>query len=84
VNQVSFRQAIVPIELQGRLNATMRFLVWGTIPIGSIIGGILGGILGLRTAIGISAIGATLAFLWVLLSPVRRITEIPKQNNGTI
>ena len=84
VNQVSFRQAIVPLELQGRLNATMRFLVWGTIPIGSIVGGILGGILGLRTAIGISAIGATLAFLWVLFSPVRRITEIPKQNNGTI
>jgi MFS family permease len=84
VNQVSFRQAIVPIELQGRLNATMRFLVWGTIPVGAIIGGILGGVLGLRTAIGISAIGTTLAFLWVLLSPVRRITEIPKQNNKTI
>lgn len=28
VNQVSFRQAIVPVEKQGRLNATMRFLVW--------------------------------------------------------
>ena len=81
VNQVSFRQAIVPIELQGRLNATMRFLVWGTIPVGSIIGGVLGGVLGLRTAIGISAVGGALAFLWVLLSPVRRITEIPKQND---
>jgi Na+/melibiose symporter-like transporter len=78
VNQVSFRQAIVPIELQGRLNATMRFLVWGTIPVGSIIGGVLGGIRGLRTAIGISAVGAALAFLWVLLSPVRQITEMPK------
>ena len=78
VNQVSFRQAIVPVELQGRLNATMRFLVWGTIPAGSMVGGVLGEILGLHTAIGISAVGGTLAFLWVLLSPVRRITEIPE------
>lgn len=83
VNQVSFRQAIVPVEKQGRLNATMRFLVWGTIPVGSIVGGVLGGILGLRTAIGIAAVGGTLAFLWVLLSPVRRITEIPRPNNIT-
>ncbi len=83
VNQVSFRQAIIPVELQGRLNATMRFLVWGTIPIGSLVGGVLGGIVGLRTAIGICAIGATLAFLWVLFSPVRRITKIPGRNSGT-
>lgn len=83
VNQVSFRQAIVPVELQGRLNATMRFLVWGTIPVGSMVGGVLGEILGLHTAIGISAVGGTLAFLWVLLSPVRRITEIPRRNDIT-
>jgi MFS family permease len=81
VNQVSFRQAIVPVELQGRLNATMRFLVWGTIPVGGIVGGILGEIVGLRTGIGICAVGATLAFLWVLLSPVRKITEIPRRNS---
>ena len=81
VNQVSFRQAIVPVEAQGRLNATMRFLVWGTIPVGSVTGGALGQIFGLRTAIGIAAVGGTLAFLWVLLSPVRRITDIPRQND---
>jgi MFS family permease len=82
VNQVSFRQAIVPLELQGRLNATMRFLVWGTIPLGALAGGVLGGFLGLRAGIGIAAAGGTLAFLWVLLSPVRRITEMPRQNSG--
>jgi predicted MFS family arabinose efflux permease len=58
----------------------MRFLVWGTIPIGAIVGGILGTVLGLRTTIGIAAVGGALAFLWVLLSPVRRITEISTQN----
>jgi MFS family permease len=80
VNQISFRQTIVPLKLQGRLNATMRFLVWGTIPIGAIVGGILGTVIGLRTTIGIASIGGALAFLWVLLSPVRRITELSTQN----
>src|SRR5256712_8331901 len=42
VNQVSLRQAIVPLRLQGRMNATMRFLVWGTIPLGGLTGGLLG------------------------------------------
>ena len=37
------RQAITPPRMQGRMNATMRFIVWGTIPLGAIIGGALGG-----------------------------------------
>jgi hypothetical protein len=78
VNQVSLRQALVPIRLQGRMNATMRFLVWGTIPAGGLAGGLLGTFLGLRTAIGIAVIGGSLAFLWVLLSPVRSLEKIPQ------
>jgi len=41
INQVSYRQAISPTAIQGRMNATMRFLVWGTIPIGAILGGLV-------------------------------------------
>src|SRR3989441_4403599 len=77
VNQVSLRQAIVPLRLQGRMNATMRFLVWGTIPLGGLTGGLLGTFLGLRTAIGVAVLGGSLAFLWVLFSPVRSLKEIP-------
>ena len=44
INQVSLRQAITPPRMQGKMNATMRFIVWGTMPIGAIIGGALGGI----------------------------------------
>lgn len=36
---VSFRQAIIPDELLGRVNSVYRFFAWGMIPIGSIIGG---------------------------------------------
>lgn len=78
VNQVSLRQAIVPIRLQGRMNATMRFLVWGTIPLGALAGGVLGTVLGLREAVAISILGVSLSFLWVFLSPVRSLKEIPE------
>jgi hypothetical protein len=37
VTQVSFRQALCPERLLGRMNATMRFLVWGTMPIGGLL-----------------------------------------------
>ena len=77
INQVSLRQAITPDRMQGKMNATMRFMVWGTIPIGSFLGGVLGRSIGLRPTLWIGAAGGVLAFLWPLLSPVRRLRVIP-------
>jgi MFS family permease len=77
INQVSLRQAITPERMQGRMNATMRFIVWGTIPFGNIIGGFLGGVIGLHTTIWIGAIGGLFVFLPVLFSPVRSIRAMP-------
>ncbi len=77
INQVSFRQAITPPRMQGRMNATMRFIVWGTIPLGQIIGGQLGARFGLPTAIWVGAIGSCTPFLFVLFSPVRSLREMP-------
>ena len=34
INQVSLRQAITPDRVQGRMNATVRTIIWGTMPIG--------------------------------------------------
>lgn len=78
INQVSLRQALVPLRLQGRMNASMRWIVWGTIPAGAVIGGYLGTLIGLKPALEISVIGASFAFLWVLLSPVRSLKRIPE------
>jgi len=77
INQVSLRQGLVPLRLQGRLNATMRFLVWGTLPLGSLMGGFLGTVLGLKPAIAIGIIGGALAVFWVLFSPVRDLRTMP-------
>jgi MFS family permease len=75
--QVSYRQAICPPRLQGRMNSVMRFIVWGTIPLGSLTGGILGTWLGLRETMVIGSSGG-LAFLWILLSPQRHLHEMPE------
>jgi MFS family permease len=77
INQVSLRQAITPAAMSGRMNATMRWFVWGTMPIGSIIGGIIGETLGVRAAILIGGAGASLAFIPLLFGPVWRIKEMP-------
>ncbi|MFD9741147.1 MFS transporter [Umezawaea sp. NPDC059074] len=71
VSQVSFRQTVCPDHLLGRMNASIRFLVWGTIPLGGLVGGVLGGWVGLRTTLWIGMTGQVLAVLWVLLSPLR-------------
>jgi MFS family permease len=78
ITQVSFRQAITPERLQGRMNSVMRFIVWGVMPLGSLVGGALATWFGLRTAIWVGAIGMTLAVLPVLLSPVRTLREMPE------
>jgi len=76
--QVSYRQAICPARLQGRMNSAMRFIVWGTIPLGTLAGGALGTWVGLRETIVIGAIGGGLSFLWILLSPQRHLREMPE------
>jgi MFS family permease len=78
ITQVSFRQAITPERMQGRMNSVMRFVVWGVMPLGSLVGGALATAVGLRFAIWVGAIGTSLAVLPVLLSPVRTLREMPE------
>ena len=77
IPQVSYRQSLVPAEIQGRMNATMRTIVWGTLPVGGLLGGILGEILGVHEAVGLMTALGALPFLFVFLSPVRQIKEFP-------
>jgi MFS family permease len=83
VNQLSFRQALCPERLQGRMNAVMRFLVWGTIPLGSLVGGALASTIGLRPTIWVGVLGGMVAALPVALSPVRSVERIPEQVEET-
>ena len=78
IAQVSLRQAITPERIQGRMNSVMRFIVWGTIPLGAITGGGLASWIGLKETLILGGAGCCLAFLPVLFSPVRSLREMPE------
>jgi MFS family permease len=77
VNEVSLRQSVTPDRLLGRVNATMRFLNAGMIPVGALIGGALGGMIGLRETLLVGVAGMLLTGIWVTFSPLRTTRETP-------
>ncbi|WP_223660390.1 MFS transporter [Streptomyces angustmyceticus] len=77
VTQVSCTQALTPDEYLGRVNATMRFLTWSVMPAGSMLGGAVAGWLGSREALLVCAAAGCLAFLPILLSPLRGMRKFP-------
>lgn len=77
ISQISLRQAATPADLQGRMNATVRFVNWGPIPIGAFLGGVLGETFGLHTTLWIAAAGSLLPALPLLLSRVASLHELP-------
>jgi predicted MFS family arabinose efflux permease len=82
INQVSFRQRLCPDHLLGRMNATMRFVVWGVLPIGALIGGAIGSSIGLRPTLWIAAVGETLAGVWLVASPIRHMRDYPADEHA--
>jgi MFS family permease len=76
--QVSYRQAITPERLQGRMNAAMRWIVWGTIPLGTLLGGAIATWFSLRTALWVGGIGNTLAILPIAFSSLLKVQEMPE------
>jgi MFS family permease len=78
ITQVSLRQAITPHSLQGRMNAVMRFFVWGTIPLGALVGGALASQIGLRATLFVGAFGGMLAVLPIALSPIPALRDFPE------
>ncbi len=77
ITQISLRQAITPDRLQGRMNAVMRFVLWGAIPLGALLGGVLATTIGLRGTLWVSGVGVALSWLPVFFSPVRSLRSVP-------
>ena len=77
INQVSFRQRLCPTKMLGRMNATMRFIVWGVMPLGGLVGGALGAAFGTRATLWVSGGGELLAVFWLLGSPLRGRRDFP-------
>ena len=72
IAQISYRQALCPPGLLGRMNASIRFLVFGALPLGGLLGGLAGERLGVHPTLWLCGIGLALTPVPLLLSPLRR------------
>ncbi|QFR03002.1 MFS transporter [Streptomyces phaeolivaceus] len=84
VAQLTFRQLVCPTELLGRMNATMRFLALGVMPLGALAGGALASGWGPRAALWVCAAGFLCLPLLVLSSPLRKRTTGPADVAGPV
>ena len=66
------------------MNATMRFIVWGTIPVGAILGGIIATALRPpRRRSGSAGSGPILAVVPLLITPVHTLKTMPEPVDDT-
>ncbi|WP_410607248.1 MFS transporter [Amycolatopsis sp. lyj-109] len=73
---VSFQQAVTPPELLGRVNAISQTLVYGVVPLGSLLGGALAGAAGMRTTLHIAAAGVLASAAIMVWSPLRKLRDL--------
>jgi MFS-type transporter involved in bile tolerance (Atg22 family) len=75
INLVSLRQAMTPTQLQGRMNATFRFLNLIAVTIGALLAGAFSEVIGLRVTIAVGACGLFIPFLRLYFSPARNLQK---------
>ncbi|MEO3871897.1 MFS transporter [Nonomuraea sp. B12E4] len=83
VGQITYRQTVAPEHLLGRINASVRFVVWGTLPLGALLGGLVANQIGVRAALWVFMGARLLAFLPLVFSPLphmRDFTETPARS----
>ena len=78
VNQLTLRQRVTPTRLLTRMNATVRFVIWGMIPVGAFLGGLLAGAVGTRRTLVIAGVGSLFATLPLFFSRVRALRAMPE------
>ncbi|MEU4272869.1 MFS transporter [Streptomyces sp. NPDC026092] len=83
IAQLSYRQSVTPPELMGRMNAAVRWVVWGTLPLGGVLGGALGTLIGVRPALWVAFVGSWAAGWFVFFSPLRRMRDVPRPESAS-
>jgi MFS family permease len=77
VGSASLVQALTPDHMLGRVTSATRFVGSAVAPPAAFAAGIIGDLVGLRPTLFAAALIAALAFLYLLLSPVRRFQHPP-------
>lgn len=78
----SVRQAVTPQGLIGRMTAAFQFTGYGVVVLGALGGGLVGQTLGLRSGLLIGAIGIQGTIIWMALSALPRVRELPVARPG--
>lgn len=82
IAQVSLRQRVCPERLLGRMNATVRFAVWGVNPFASLLSGTIAMLIGLQGLFWIGATGSMLAILILVFSPLWHLKKVDSYEEG--
>lgn len=64
------------------MNATMRLIAWGTLPLGGLLGSTLGTWLRDGNALWVAVTRAALAPIWLLASPLRIMRDAAQADTG--
>jgi MFS family permease len=72
-----FRQRYCPPRILGRVVASMRFVLFGTTPLGSLVGGALASVLDIRTAMWVLVIGNLIPIAVLYFSPLSTMRDLP-------
>ncbi|MET9038461.1 MFS transporter [Streptomyces mirabilis] len=76
VAAITARQVITPDHLLARTNATMRFFIWSSIPLGAFLGGLVATLLSLRGSVLVAGVGLLVPLAVLSLSPIRRMSHV--------
>ena len=77
IHEVALRQAAAPEQVLGRVNGAMQLLTRGIYPLGAVLGGVLAQNIGIRATLALGIAGVALSILWLIVSPLRTLREIP-------
>lgn len=79
INLMSLRQAVTPHRLQGRMNASFRFVNLAAAGVGALAAGWLGEAVGLQATLGVAAGGFLFHCARLFFSPIRALRETPEE-----
>lgn len=77
ITQISLRQSVTEPAYQGRVNATIGFLLWAFTPIGALVGGYLGNSIGLNATLWLAGGGVLASTAIAYFSALRTTHSAP-------
>jgi MFS family permease len=76
VNLNSLQACVTPDAMRSRVSGAFTTINYGVRPLGAVIGGVLGTTVGVRPTLVVAAVGGSLAFLWLVWSPIRGVRRL--------